>query len=433
MPRRTDTHIDTVDKFAQRLRAARDDAGLTQRELSFPGCTTGYVSRLEYGARVPSLQVIHELARRLGVSVQWLARGNDDGDAGSLAEIARQAELALRLDDREHARDLYHSLLSAEHPTQFRARAEAGLGQLAFVEDDANAAIEHLERAYELDSELDDAAAADTLGRAYARIGAEEEAQAVFRRALELADDRDDRVNRIRFTVLLANCLIDATEFSEAAALLSRALSEVKGGDPLSVARVQWAQSRLHAHRGETELASRYARQALALLEASEFTAYTARACQALAHIELNGGNAEEALQLIERGRSMLGAAGTAYDGAVFALEEARALAQLDRLEEAASLAMTSAAGFADAHPVDVGRSYSQLADAFASRGDTERALEIYELAIEFHERRPSRFLAETYAHYAELLERSGRTPDAFTAYKRAATLNAELAYPEPR
>lgn len=432
MTRRTDTHIDAVEKFAQRLRAARDDAGLTQRELSFPGCTTGYVSRLEYGARVPSLQVIHELARRLGVSGEWLARGNDDGETGSLAEIARQAELALRLDDREHARDLYHSLLAAEHPTQFRARAEAGLGQLAFLEDDASAAIEHLERAYELDSELDDAAA-DTLGRAYARIGAEEEAQAVFRRALGRADDRDDRVNRIRFTVLLANCLIDATEFAEAAALLSRALAEIEGGDAFSVARVQWAQSRLHAYRGETELASKYAHQALALLEASEFTAYTARACRALAHIELDGGNAEEALRLIERGRSLLGAAGTSYDSAVFALEEARALAQLDRLEEAASLAMASTTGFADAHPVDVGRSYSQLGDALARRGDTERALGIYELAIEFHERRPSRFLAETYAHYAELLERSDRTPDAFAAYKRAATLHAELAHPKPR
>lgn len=433
MPRQTDTHIDTVEEFAERLRTARSDAGLTQKALSFPGCTTGYVSRLECGARVPSLQVIHELARRLGVSVQWLARGNDDGDGGSLAEVARQAELALRLDDLERARDLYVSLLSAESPTQFRARAEAGLGQLAFVKDDANAAIKHLERAYELDPALDDAAAADTLGRAYARIGAEEEAQELFRRELERAEDRDDRVNRIRFTVLLANCLIDATEFSEAASLLSRALADVRGGDPLSVARVQWAQSRLHAYRGETELASKYARQALALLEASEFTAYTARACRALAHIELDAGNTEEALQLIERGRSMLGAAVTSHESAVFALEEARALAQLDRSEEAVSLAMASAAGFADAHPVDVGRSYSQLADALARRGDDERALEIYELAIEFHERRPSRFLAEAYAHYAELLERSNRTPDAFTAYKRAATLHAELAHPTPR
>jgi tetratricopeptide (TPR) repeat protein len=61
-------------------------------------------------------------------------------------------------------------------------------------------------------------------------------------------------------------------------------------------------------------------------------------------------------------------------------------------------------------------------------RDDTDLALEIYELAIEFHERRPSRFLSDTYTNYAQLLERMGKLDQAFAAYKRAATLQTELA-----
>ncbi len=431
--RRTPTHVDSAQGFAIRLLDARIRAGLTQADLSFPGCSTGYVSRLEHADRVPSLQVIHELARRLGVSPQWLALGEEvpSGPDGTDADgRLYEAELALRLGEVDRARELYEQIASADVSPCARARASAGLGQVAFLGDDARAAIDHLVQAYELEPELDDPAAADTLGRAYARIGAEEEAVAIFRRELERAEQADDPINRVRFAVLLANALIDTTEFSEAASLLSAALTDVRiGRDPLALARVHWSQSRLHALRGHASLARRYARKALGLLEATEHTMYTARAYRILSHIELDAERPAEALALIEKGRELLSGAGTHHDDAVFALEEARALVQLGRHEAAAALAMRTAADFAGAHPVDVGRSYAELASALERCGEAERALEIYELAIEFHEQRPSRFLAEAIAHYAQLLEREGKMEQAFAAYKRAAILQAELAH----
>jgi tetratricopeptide (TPR) repeat protein len=429
-PRQTSTHVDSAGALGARLLEARRRAGLTQQQLSFSGCSTGYISRLEQGGRVPSLQVVFELARRLDVSPQWLSRGVDEAppEAAERDDLLAEAELALRLDDCDRARELYAALL-ADPKTAVQARAEAGLGQLAFRENDAEGAIARLTRAYELDTSLDDPAAADTLGRAYARMGAEQEAAAIFRRELELAEQRHDTVNRARFAVLLANALIDATQFSEAATLLSNVLADMPGDShPLTLARVLWSQSRLHAHKGNTALARRHARQALALLEATEHTTYTARACMALAHIELDAGHPDEAVRLIDRGRFLLGSSGTRYDRAVFALEEARALTQLGLHERATALAMESTAGFVDAHPVDVGRSYAELAAALDHRDDPDRALEIYELAIEFHEKRPSRFLSDTYTSYAQLLERTGRLEQAFAAYKRAATLQAELA-----
>src|SRR4051795_7590100 len=77
MPRSLTTHIDSPAALGTRLRSARETAGLSQRQLAFQGCTAAYISRLEAGARVPSLQMINELAVRLGVSSQWLATGVD--------------------------------------------------------------------------------------------------------------------------------------------------------------------------------------------------------------------------------------------------------------------------------------------------------------------------------------------------------------------
>ena len=70
MPRSLTTHIDSPKEVGVRLKTARERAGLSQRQLAFPGCTAAYISRLEAGARVPSLQMINQLALRLEVSGQ---------------------------------------------------------------------------------------------------------------------------------------------------------------------------------------------------------------------------------------------------------------------------------------------------------------------------------------------------------------------------
>ena len=68
MPRRPSAHVDNPEAVGRRLRKARVDGGLTQRDLSFDGCTAAYVSRIEAGARIPSYQILIEFASRLGVT-----------------------------------------------------------------------------------------------------------------------------------------------------------------------------------------------------------------------------------------------------------------------------------------------------------------------------------------------------------------------------
>src|SRR4051812_30747394 len=178
MPRSLTTHIDSPKEVGVRLKTARERAGLSQRQLAFPGCTAAYISRLEAGARVPSLQMINQLALRLDVSGQWLATGVDTADHEP-SELL-DAEVALRLGEVDEAERLYRAHLDDGDPG--RPAALAGLGQIAFRREGWVEAIELLERAFEIRGRkaLVDAGLVVSLGRAYAHAGSRELAIALF-------------------------------------------------------------------------------------------------------------------------------------------------------------------------------------------------------------------------------------------------------------
>jgi transcriptional regulator with XRE-family HTH domain len=69
------SHVDDPSAVGRRLKEARIEAGLSQRQLSFPGCSAAYISRLEAGDRVPSLQLLRKLAQKLNADDAYLATG----------------------------------------------------------------------------------------------------------------------------------------------------------------------------------------------------------------------------------------------------------------------------------------------------------------------------------------------------------------------
>jgi len=77
VPRQKSTHVDDPGAVGERLKAARLESGLSQRQLAFPGCSPAYISRIEAGDRIPSLQLLRELGKRLGVSEDFLATGEE--------------------------------------------------------------------------------------------------------------------------------------------------------------------------------------------------------------------------------------------------------------------------------------------------------------------------------------------------------------------
>jgi tetratricopeptide (TPR) repeat protein len=427
VPRSLTTHIDSPREVGRRLKEARLRAGLSQRQLAFPGCTAAYISRLEAGARVPSLQMINQLAARLDVSGQWLATGVEPpaSDHGELVE----AEVALRLGETDHAEELYRAHLGAAGPT--RAAALAGLAQIAFRRDRFDEAIPLLEQAFEERRRraLADPAVVDALGRAYATRGDLEAAIALFEAALDEAREAEAPVEELRFSVLLSNALIDATEFGRAEAALARVIRVAETiGDPVARARVYWSQSRLHSMRHESELAGRYARRALEILERTENDAYVGMAYHLLAHAEVQAGRGEEALALLARGRELFGAELGARDDARFSTEEARALLMVGRPGDAARAAARALEVLDDLGSGDRGWAYVALADVFRGVGDVNRAKMLLGQGLDLLLAHGPRRALEAARPLADLLEAEGDTAGALAVLKRATDAAATHA-----
>ncbi|HVD65415.1 MAG TPA: tetratricopeptide repeat protein [Gaiellaceae bacterium] len=430
MPRQKSTHVDSPAAVGERLKAAREKAGLSQRQLSFLGCSPAYISRIESGDRIPSLQLLRELGRRLSVSEDYLATGSEfSGDRGGMLV---EAEVALRLNELEEAEHLFSRMLERAPNDTLHAEGLAGLGHIAFRRGEPRTAIPYFEQALSIFGPLEASHPdlADSLGRSYAMVGELESAIGIFERYRDSATQRDDAFQTIQFSVLLAHALIDSGNLGRAEELLGGALALGRGFESPSVrAQLYWSQSRLHAERGDPVTAARFARSALEILRLTEDTYRTARAHQLLAHLELDRGNPQEALDLLEEGWPLLEVSANKLERAQYRLEEARALARLGRSEEAAALAMQISGLIADAHPEDAARSYSVLAGVFDDLGDRGRAKELYELAEELLEpRTPNRFLIDVYSRLADIAESEGRKEEAYELMKKAVGMQKAVA-----
>src|SRR5919197_4346580 len=116
-----------------RLKRLRLERGLSQRELSGPGVSYAYISRIEAGARTPSVKALRMLARKLGVTVEYLETGRDLRDTDERELRIADAELELRLaQDVESAESKLQAILdestrAGDHGSATRARIALGL------------------------------------------------------------------------------------------------------------------------------------------------------------------------------------------------------------------------------------------------------------------------------------------------------------------
>ena len=125
------------------------------------------------------------------------------------------------------------------------------------------------------------------------------------------------------------------------------------------------------------------------------------------------------ALELVDEGEPIVTAAKEAKDAAMFTIERARALCGLGEGDEAVALLLGIAPRLASASPDDAARAYVAAADIFRKQGDSARALELYELAVE---QAPvaNRHVAAALAAMAEIYEERGEAELALELLKRA-------------
>ncbi|MBB1246865.1 helix-turn-helix domain-containing protein [Streptomyces durbertensis] len=135
--------------FGQRLRQLRTERGLSQAALAGDGLSTGYLSRLESGARQPNDRVVAYLAERLGIGAEDFAVCADETSLAHALTLAVSAE-------SDQAVMALRDLLATDSRHERTPRWQA-LWMIARIERaDGNRAAErvHLRELVELADEL---------------------------------------------------------------------------------------------------------------------------------------------------------------------------------------------------------------------------------------------------------------------------------------
>jgi transcriptional regulator with XRE-family HTH domain len=121
-----------TETIGQRLKRLRLERGLSQRDISSPGLSYAYISRLEADVRTPSVKALRKIANRLGVTVEHLETGDPTptelgvADAGVEFGSLTKAEIrAIRAAAGQGAREAARR--AAEGVIEERREAERNL------------------------------------------------------------------------------------------------------------------------------------------------------------------------------------------------------------------------------------------------------------------------------------------------------------------
>jgi tetratricopeptide (TPR) repeat protein len=421
-----------------RLRRLRIERGMSQRELASPGVSYAYISRIEGGARRPSVKALRMLARKLGVSADYLETGSEIRDTEERELRIADAELELRLadDTQESERKLeilFEEALEAGDALA-ASRASIALGLASAHVGRNHEAIERLEAGLELD-DASPTVRPDvfaTLGRAYAAVGQPRRAVDLFERCLDTVsrESPDDFTGQVRFTTYLSYALTDLGDLDRADEVLRDALARADDAtDAYSRVRLYWSAARLNEAQGRSAAALTYIRRAIALLDVTDDALHLARAHLLCGSIMLKQGHIEEAGQHYELAEQLFGPCAEPDDLASLYTDKSRRAVLLGDAVEAIRLADAAVAAAADEYQRECGEALWALAEARGLNGDIDGADEAFRKAtglLQAHGHRRDHI--EAHRAWGKFLRRAGREEQALEVLERAADLAAEPA-----
>src|ERR671931_968213 len=222
------------ETIGQRVRRLRLERGLSQRELSGPGVSYAYISRIEHDDRKPSEKTLRHLAVKLGVTADYIETGRTVSASAERELRATDAELVLRLDrDLDATEATFRSLLDdPEAEPEIRARALAGLGLIKVRQGDLRATVALLEEAIRTgDLRADERPDVyEELAKALAFTDEPGRAIVVLESALKQVREQisDDAALEVRLIAYLACAYSDAGDAGRARRLLGEAAERVE-------------------------------------------------------------------------------------------------------------------------------------------------------------------------------------------------------------
>ena len=427
-----DSAVETVGERLRRLRRAK---ALSQRELASPGVSYAYISRIEAGARTPSVKALRVLAKKLGVSVDYLETGRDLPEAHERELRLADAELRLRLGDdaAQVERELQEILTEASEAGDLAAESRAllALGLVASQAGRALEAVERLEAAIGKER-VSPSLRPDvygTLGQSYVALGAPDRAVSLFERCLaDIATRAPDDVHaHVRFATFLSYALTDAGEYQRAAEVITEALARAdEDADAYTRVRLYWSMSRLAGIEGHMTESLEYIRRAITLLETTEDTLTLARAHVLAANIEYGQGEKTSARRHVKLAEALLGSSAEKLDIGMVRILQAHLEEEPDR---AVLIAREAVDLVGEYNPAERGAAMWALAGGLSRQGKTEAASDAYGVAVDLlavHGRRTDAAVA--CREWAHVLLEAGRTEQAERVSSRADSLSTVSA-----
>src|SRR5262245_44219130 len=418
---------ENIGARVRRLRLAR---GLSQRQLASKGVSYAYISRIESGQRIPSVRAIRVLARRLGVTPEYLESGVDIAPGEALELRLTDAELRLRLGDHSiEARHALQAVLKEAQRTaqgEIEVRAQIALGLASLAAGNHREAAQYLAVAVAspLVSPLMQTNVYVSLSKALRFLGQAEEAVAMLEEAL---DDPGCQMPegvgvRLRLATYLSYALTDLGEFERARSVLE----ELDADAALAQVTMHWALARLAYMEGQQRAALNEIRRAIILLDHTEDSLELARAHLFAAEVHLWADNSSEAERHLELAERLETLAADARDLGALHSGQALALARRGDFDGARPLIRRAYEELADA-PAEQGLLWLAQALVEAGRDELDTASHSFDQAVEaLTASSMHREAAAVCREWSELLLAAGKSEEAASASRRAAHLRAE-------
>jgi transcriptional regulator with XRE-family HTH domain len=429
------TRESTHETVGARLKRLRLERGLSQRDLASPGVSYAYISRIEAGARTPSVKALRMLAKKLGVSVEYLETGQDLRDSEQRELRLLDAELELRLSDDVGAAESGLERILDEARTAgdvvAARRARIALGIAAAERGNHLEAVERLEAVVSDEAPPPPRTHSDlytTLGRSYAALGAPQRAVQLFEGCLrEVAGDEPaDTPLQVRYGAFLSWALSDAGQNERAADVVRSAMARAQDStDPYTHVRLYWSAARLDLLEDRSADALVNIRLALALLKITDDTLMLGRAHLLAAGIELRESEPDRAQRHLALAERFLATSPRSTDLGMLRAGQSWLAGLEGNAELAVERARQALALFGDFYGGERGIAFCALARGLALQGDEAAADDAYRRGVDLlmmHGRRQD--AANAASEWAQFLAEHGREDEAAPILHRAADLD---------
>ena len=395
---------------------------MSLREISFPGCSPSYLSRVESGERVASLTILAELARRLETSVEELLGRSLDGRVSEADLVA--AEVAARMGEPNAEARLETLLAGSQSLRDQRAESRVleCLGLLALDRRDDARSVRLLEQARSTGprpNARERPALFRALGRAHAGTGDLIQSAAVLQEAFdEVSEPPADVALVVQFGSYLANAYTDRGRFGDAEHVLSRVLRHEQDVTAVNLMRLDWALARTYAEQGQSRLAEMYAHRVLARMERGEELRARGHAHLLIAGVLLDQAKADQATPHLDQAEQLL-TSETPVELALLSYERSRAALMHGDVGSAKAHAETALRRTEGTEPGYAGMAHALLAEVALAEDRLDDARFLCQESIGLMAGRVAPpYIASAYETLSRIEERAGNLEAALEALR---------------